>query len=174
MDEPINKRELSAFLMNIDLKHNIVTIDYMGRKITIAIYVCRGEESSLDKEVDKLAISPSDPVAIIPATMIHSLWQIIFGVLNYVIIREYRPNTYEKFKNKGLFLSMLITGLPQLSDVVKALKNEYTRSEFRYIIISLKDGFPVPVNCSDDISMLNFSLEPRHLIKNMNNYLKFL
>ncbi len=175
MNKNVEKAELPAFLINIDLKHNAVVINYMGRKTVININKCRGEKTGLDEEITRLSIRSSDPVAVVPTTMISSLWQIIFGVLNYETIRVYRPSIYEKFKNKGLLLSMLITGMPQLSDVVRILKNEYLRSDRHYFIISLKEEYPIPDNCSDDISELKAAgLEPGHLVKNMNNYLKFV
>ena len=159
--------------INIKLQGNRILINYMGKEIKAYIYVCDGTKKDIDKEIKELDISPSRPIAIIPFTMINSIWQIVFGIINYEIIHTYRKNLYNKFRNKGLLLSMLITGKRQLGDIINRLREEYTRSNSKYFVISLQDRIILPDKCSEDVQ-INASIEPRHLIKNMNNYLRFV
>jgi len=159
--------------INIELQGNRILINYMGKEIKAYIYVCDGTKKDIDKEIKELDISPSHPIAIIPFTMINSIWQIVFGIINYEIIHTYRKNLYDKFRNKGLLLSMLITGEQQLGDIINRLRDEYVRSNSKYFVISLQDCIILSDKCSEDVQ-INASIEPRHLIKNVDNYLKLI
>ncbi len=159
--------------INIELRGSRILINYMDKEIKAYIYICNGTRKTIDEELKELDISPSHPIAIIPFTMIKSVWQIVFGIISYEIIHIYRKNLYNKFRNKGLLLSMLITGERQLGDIINRLREEYVRSNSKYFMISLQDRIILPDKCSED-AQLNPSIESVHLVKNVNNYLRLV
>ncbi len=174
MDKIKVSNNTSYFPISIELQGSRVLINYMGKEIKAYIYICNGTRKTIDEELKELDISPYHPIAIIPFTMINSVWQIVFGIINYEIIHAYRKNLYNKFRNKGLLLSMLITGERQLGDIINRLREEYVCSDSKYFVISLQDPIILPDNkCSEDVQF-NMTIEPAHLVKNVNNYLRLL
>ncbi len=173
MDKIKASNDTSHLSINIEIQGSRILINYLGKEIKAYIYVCNGTRKTIDEELKELDISPYHPIAIIPFTMINSIWQIIFGIISYEIIYTYRKNLYNKIKNKGLLLSMLITGERQLSDIINRLREEYARSNSRYFVVSLQDPVILPDKCSE-VVQLNTSIEPMHLVKNVNNYLRLV
>ncbi len=126
-------------LLKISFTDNgVVEINYLGRKIFVLIYRCKGLKD-LDSEIEgKTGIIGGVQKAFLPKTMIKTYHQIIQGVLMDEI---HGPKI--RVRNRNLRLAMIIAGYTQIEEFTEKIREEYERSGREYyIVIKYGDGEP--------------------------------
>ncbi|WP_440060121.1 hypothetical protein ACSU1N_02920 [Thermogladius sp. 4427co] len=129
---------------NISVLKGTITIRYLNSEYVAKTYICFKQCSTLKDEVTKLGLTPEQPIALIPESLVKYSLQILQGLIHYYA----NNNLFQRVKHRGLLLAMLILGDRQISELLENLEKGFASSK-RYILVSADPGYGKPSNCED-------------------------
>lgn len=107
------------------------TLNYFGYRWVIRIYECSKRGSSLEDEINDFKEIIKDIFAIIPTQAIKTPISLLIGTIMF----NTNSSLTTRFRNKGLVLSMFITGRRQLYETVEILRKTYVESNSYYLVV---------------------------------------
>lgn len=110
-------------------------VEYLNSRRIIYVYKCRKRWRALEEEVKYFENFVENTFAVIPINAVSTPLSLMIGVLLY----NANASLTSRFRNKGLVLSMFITGRKQLYETIRLLKEKYVESDSYYLVVI--DGY---------------------------------
>lgn len=127
------------------------------------VYVCENTSRNLEEEIKFRGITPDNPVALIPETLISSHIELVLGAVHYKLY----SHRIQRVKNKGLALALLTLGEKQLDRLINLIEKAVADG-LRYYLVSLDKDVNNKNGCTT-LKIESRTLERNEFLKLVKN-----